>query len=103
MRKHLKNRLSDDYLEFGLSVFLAFFLLLICGSWFIGLLLESNDSPTFLFMVSFGGMLAGIGCFFNCIYLLTGKIYKKTFYLMVAVGLVGWILAFVGQIMYEAS
>lgn len=103
MRKYFKNNLSGNYLDFVLSVFLAFFLLLFCGSWFIGLLLEHNDSPTFLFMVSFGGVLGGICCFFNCIYLLTGKIYKKTYYLMIAIGLIGYVLAFIGQVIYENS
>ena len=103
MRKYLKNKLNDDYLDFVFCTYLACFLLLTCGSWFIGLLLESENSATFLLMVSFGGVLCGILCGFNCIYLLTGKVYKITYYIMISLGLIGYVLAIIGQAIYETS
>ena len=72
---------------------IAGFSLLIGGAWVVGFFLEPEKSTDFLWLVSSGLLLGGIGCALNCLYLLTGKLYKWTYYLGLGLVIIGLGLA----------
>ena len=92
---------GNDVLNFLVSAAIAGFSLLIGGAWVIGLLFETEKPESFLWLVSCGLLLGGIGLALNCFYLLTKKLYKWTYYLALGLLIIGYGLAVVGKSIYE--
>jgi hypothetical protein len=93
----------NDYLNFFVSAIISAFSLLIGASWFFGLLIESEKPETFLLLISFGVFFSGIGLALNCLYLLTGKIHRRLYYIAFGIIITGYSLAFLGKIIFKQS
>ncbi|MBX7170196.1 MAG: hypothetical protein K1X72_04510 [Pyrinomonadaceae bacterium] len=94
---------GSGILNFLACVLVAGVSILIGGSMFFGLLMEPDKAETFLFLVSFGAMLGGIGCAINCLYIITKRRIKWLYYLAFVVGITGYGMAVYGEAMYLNS
>ena len=100
MDRKTKNRIENP-LDFIISAGVGLFLLVFGSSLLIGMLSEPEKSETFLIILGWGLLFAGLGCAIYCFYLLTYKVFKWMYYLAIGLSVIGYGLAIFGQAIYR--